>query len=127
MSDNKFPLYWDWIRSEAKFIKSDGCTLVSELFRKCCLQHDLAYYYAKDPRDAYLKMLLGHTDNWSVASSITRKQADGQFKSCIRGCSKLGKWSPIGLVRWLGVRIGAQSAWNTHRAREQKESAHAIL
>ena len=36
--------YADFITAEAAAIKSDGCTLVSELFRSCCLEHSKMAY-----------------------------------------------------------------------------------
>jgi hypothetical protein len=46
-------LYWDWVDREAAAIDSDGCSCVPDFYLKCCKVHDLAYYYATDPRTAY--------------------------------------------------------------------------
>jgi len=117
MPMSKKLLYWDFVRVEAKHIGSDGCTLVSELFRDCCLEHDLSYYCGKDPRSAYRfyrNLCAGH-DYWYFADAIERSEADDRFKKCIQDRSKLGKWSPISWVRWLGVKVGGWKPWNTHR------------
>mgnify|MGYP001579824009 FL=1 len=130
--NDKYPLYWEFVREEAAKIGSDGCSVVSELFHDACLQHDLAYWYAKDPKSAYAEMLLGIEDCWVEADPITRKEADAQFKQAIRAKSAFGKWSFIALVRWAGVRLGGRWAWRKHRRREQvalskqdSESQHA--
>ena len=114
----KKKLYWNWIYGEAAKIKSDGCTVVSELFHAACLQHDLAYYWAKNPVSAYRLYLLEYTNPWDNATAITRSQADEQFKKCIKSKSKLKNWSPLAYLRWFGVRIGGRWAWNKHRQRE---------
>lgn len=116
MTSKKVFLYWDWIEAEAKAINSDGCTLVTELFRPCCLQHDLGYYWAKDPRDAYVKWLQLAIENpWQEARTVGRDEVDIQFRDCIQSKSRVEHFSPISWLRYVGVRIGGWWAWRKHR------------
>jgi hypothetical protein len=107
----KLKLYWDWLRDEAARINSDGCTVVSECYHECCLEHDLSYYHGKSPRSAYSRYLEGYKP-WKHADPITRKQSDSRFRECIRAKSPLGKWSPMAFVRWCGVRAFGWLYWN---------------
>jgi hypothetical protein len=95
------PTYWLWIREEAARIKSDGCTLVSQLKQDCCFEHDLAYYYGKDPLDAFYV-------GWPAARKITKAEADKEFAAC---CGK-----PISLWRYPGVTIGGWFSWIKNRS-----------
>ena len=117
----KTPLYWDWVREECDKIGSDGCTLVSEMFHKCCSQHDLAYYWGKNPKSAYNYYITTVApDNeacWRYADPVTRKEADDQFKTCIQGCSVFKRFSPLSYIRWAGVRIGGAGIWARHRSK----------
>ena len=116
MSENlNYISYWAWVRAEAAIIGSDGCTLVSELYRKCCLQHDIAYYYAKDPTDAYQNYINGQKDYWENATNFSKEQADAQFRECMRQISVLNGASPIAFIRWLGVKVLGKWAWEKHR------------
>ena len=87
--------YWSEVRRLAKELGSDGCTGVSEMYRDCCYEHDIAYRTGAD--------LYGEP--------MTREQADGQFCKCIQGRSPFGKLSPMALWRWAGVRLFAGKAW----------------
>lgn len=118
-------LYWDWVRSEAALIDSDGCTRVSGIQHECCWEHDLAFYYAKDPRAAYRRYLNGDTDPWLRADVITFEQANGRFRKCHTARSVMGWLNPMAWWRYGGVRWGAKSAWEAHRAREAAEQAGA--
>lgn len=109
----KKPLYWDWIESEAALINTDGCSKVSGVYRRCCLQHDLAYYYARDPVSAYRV-------SWDNAIPTTKGEADVAFRRCMQSQSRFGFFSPIALYRWLGVKLAGKKAWNSHRQREQQ-------
>jgi hypothetical protein len=97
--------YYAWVGQEAEKINSDGCTVVSEMFRPCCLEHDLAYRHKKDPRVAYLY-------GWEKAPAITRGEADKRFRECMTVASPLKKFSPLAYIRWLGVRVGGWFGWN---------------
>ena len=119
-------LYWDWIRSEAALINSDGCSKVSGFMVECCWEHDLAFYYAKDPQDAYLRILdngLSRLDAWHDAAPITFTQANTRFKRCHIQRTKwghLGWLNPLTWIRWRGVVRLSKGAWDAHRAREQE-------
>lgn len=112
--------YWEWVRSEAALIDTDGCSAVSGLDVECCFEHDLGYYYAKDPRDAYRESRYTGSYTWVDADPITRGEVDRRFRVCLQNNSKFGRWSPMAIWRWLGVRVGGQAAWDKHRAREQQ-------
>ena len=114
----RVPLYWDWIESEAAVIGTDGCSKVTGAYRRCCLQHDLSYFYAAAPASAYRLFIAGTSNFWGHATRIDRATADAAFRRCIQAHSKAGFWSPVALMRWLGVKIGGQGAWEAHRARE---------
>lgn len=118
-------LYWDWVESESALIKTDGCSKVSGAYRKCCWQHDLSYYYAADPVSAYLHWRRNTPDYWRVATPLTKGAADASLRRCIQSESALGFFSPVALWRWLGVRVGASTAWASHRAREQASAGPA--
>ena len=119
--------YWIWIRSEAALIDTDGCSAVSGLKIECCFEHDLAYYFAKDPRDAYRLWRQEVLHPWLVAEPIDREESDRRFKDCHRNRSIFGRYSPMALYRWLGVRWKAQQAWDEHRAREAREAETALF
>ncbi len=99
--------YWRFIEKEAQKVGSDGCTGVSEWNRECCLEHDLACHYEKNPHSAYEFYVAGVRNFWVQAEEMTRRQADYQFGACNIA------WSPtkVGKVRsffrFIGVRIGA--------------------
>lgn len=115
-------MFWDWVEQESVLIKTDGCSKVSGAFRKRCRVHDLAYYFAKDPVDAYKLYVLGSSLYWLQAAPITKAQADAEFRKGIQSDSALGFFSPVAAWRWLGLRfLGGQAAWDSHRAREQAE------
>lgn len=107
--------YYAWVRAEAAAIGSDGCTVVSEIYGWCCLQHDIAYYYAKDPVDAYQCYISGQAEYWKNAAPITRDQADAQFRDCMKAKSVLNGASPIAHIRWVGIVLLGKWAWNKHR------------
>lgn len=111
------PTYLNFVRSEAALVDTDGCSGVSGVYVECCFEHDLGYFHAKDPRDAYLKFKSGSVDYWADAKPITRAEVDRRFRKCHQARSVFGKWSPMALWRWLGVRLGAQGAWDRHRRR----------
>lgn len=124
----KKALYWDWVREEAAKIKSDGCSGVPDFYLEACLQHDLAYFYAKNPRSAYtywLKMdssegnaywnnIEGNT-YWKLADPMFQSEADAQFRKAIQKRSRLGVFSPMSWWRWLGLKVFGKKAWNRHK------------
>jgi hypothetical protein len=96
--------YYDWIKAEALKINSDGCSRVLDIHKVCCYEHDLAYFYGRDPQKAYVV-------GWGLAAKISRSDADEYFKHCnlLMGPSALAWW------RWMGVRLGGWNAWRKHR------------
>jgi hypothetical protein len=103
------PEYREWVREEARKIGSDGCSKVAEIHRDCCLEHDLAYFYGRDPRAAFV------TRSWSLAAKISRSETDARFRECNQDADPLGKASPLAFWRWAGVRVGGWLAWRNHR------------
>lgn len=109
-------LYWDWVKEQAAAIHSDGCSGVPEFYHKCCLQHDLFYWYAKDPQEAYKRYLLDLEPWHDNLRHGTKAEADTELRQCIQNCSKLGKFSPMSWWRWVAVKYLANKAWNSHAA-----------
>lgn len=105
------PTYWNFCRSEAALLDTDGCSQVSGFHVECCFEHDIAYRYGKDPRDAYLHFKSGSLDYWKDAKPITRGETDRRFRKCHQARSKFGKYSPMALYRWVGVRLFGGKAW----------------
>ena len=114
MAERKY-LYWDWIKVEAKRINSDGCSKVVDFRRECCYLHDLAYYYGRDPKDAYKRYLMNDGQCWANADKINRGYADGLIKQCYHDKSPINGASPLVWTRWLGTRAGGWWAWRKHR------------
>ena len=115
---SKRVMYWTFIENEAALIKTDGCSKVSGAYRKHCRVHDLSYYHAADPVDAFKLYLGGDPDYWWHAARVTKEGADAAFRRGIQSDSALGFFSPVAAWRWLGLKIGGQRAWDSHRARE---------
>src|SRR5689334_7434831 len=91
--------YWKWIQEQASLIHSDGCTHAEEWKRQCCWQHDLAYYYGRNPRSAFEK-------GWQEADKISFVEANNQFAGCLPWYLK---------YRWLAVMGGGYWIWRKHR------------
>ena len=79
------------------FIGSDGCTLVLDICKEACIEHD--FYYA--------------TKMDFTGKPISRTMADRLFKEASRKCSALGKASPMSVWRWLGVRAIGWIFWRS--------------
>ena len=94
--------YWEWVEAESIKIKSDGCTKAKDWCKKCCWEHDLAFYYAKDPRHAFI------CRDWDLADPITFAQANSMFAKCLPWYLR---------YRWLGVTLGSWGIWKRHRAK----------
>lgn len=122
------PTYWEWIESEAALVESDGCTKATGFQLACCWEHDVAFWYARDPRSAY-RHWLEHHDRvraWREADDVTFEQANRDFKRCHTQRSSLGWWwwlDPRNVVRWRVVVRASRAAWDRHRAREAAASA----
>jgi len=108
--------YWAWVREECIEIKADGCSKVTQAFKDSCLEHDLSYYYAKDPRDAYAWYLKSELDPWELAKPINRGEADALKAARLREHGLVG-WA-FSTWRWAGLRLGGWIAWRNHRRRE---------
>ena len=100
--------YEEWVKYEASVIKSDGCSKVTDIHKFCCLEHDLAYYYGRNPKHAFVV-------GWDKAQKVTRGDADTAFRRCNQYFSEFKLYSPMALWRWVGVRVGGWNAWNKHR------------
>jgi hypothetical protein len=117
----QFPTYWNFIKSEAALMDTDGCSAVTGARVECCFEHDLGYRRARDPRDAYRHFRNGRlADPWDAALPIERSEVDRRFRQCLMNRSTLGRWSPMAWWLWAGVRVGAKGAWERHRQREQE-------
>ena len=112
-------LYWDWIKAEALKVGSDGCSKVPDFYLGACRQHDLAYFYAKDPRSAYTHQ------SWALADHITKGGADIQFRQTIQKKSTFGVLSPMSWWRWLGLKLFGSKAWNSHADTHIKDNEDA--
>lgn len=87
---------WSRVREMARTLGSDGCSGPTfELYRDCCLQHDIAYRTGRDEDGA----------------PITRREADARFRQCMQARSALGRWSPVAWWRWLAVRAVGWAYW----------------
>lgn len=84
------------------YIDSDGCTGVPDFYKAECIKHD--FYY--------------RTHHNFKGELISKEWADLSFMRGIQSKSKFGKYSPMALWRYLGVRIFGRSAW------EGSESCH---
>ena len=92
--------YWTWIKQEALKAKSDGCTHALEIRVNCCYEHDLAYYYGRDPKDAYqISCTHPEVDPWESAVVISKVSADWRLGSC----SHLWWRVPATLLGGLGI------------------------
>jgi hypothetical protein len=121
------PNYIHWLRAEATLIDTDGCSAVSGLKVECCYEHDLSYFYAKDPREAYRRRngaLPGSSLVWSNTPPITFEETNRRFRKCLQARSKLGRYSPMALWRWAGVAWfpASRASWDAHRQREKVQA-----
>jgi hypothetical protein len=112
------PTFWNWLRSEAELISTDGCSRVSGAKIDCCYLHDLMFYHGSDPHEAYRLYRIGRLEPWTDAHRITRAEADRHLRRCLCNRSVLGHWSPMAWWRWLAVRLFAGGAWAAHRQRD---------
>jgi len=110
--------YWAWVAAEAARIGSDGCTCVSEWHQPCCLEHDLACHFGREPFSAYLASLAGSASPWLEAKDMPRRKADEMFGECNFKASgkNPGGWFRSG-IRFLGVRLGALLGIGTRQSK----------
>ena len=84
------------------YIDSDVCTGVPDFYKEECIKHD--FYY--------------RTHHNFKGELISKNQADLMFMRGIQNKSKFGKFSPMALWRYLGVKLFGGKAW------EGNESCH---
>lgn len=118
MTAPRYFLYWEWVEHESALIHTDGCSKVTGAFRKHCRVHDLAYYYARDLVDAYRRFVAGDPAYWVNARLITKAEADAQLRRGMQSDSPAGFFSPLAVIRWLGLEVAGGKAWDAHRARD---------
>lgn len=116
------PCYFNWLREQATLANTDGCSRVTGFKVECCYEHDLAYFYHRDPRDAYLRWKTGSLHPWREARPIDRGATDARFRRCLQARSRLGFWSPMALWRWVGVKVGGSGAWKAWKGRQVVEA-----
>ena len=119
----KLPLYWTWVESEAALINSDGCSKVSGLHVECCWEHDLAFYYGRDPRAAYRLYIAGESSPWLLARPISFEECNARFRNCHVPRTKWGWLNPLVWIRWRGVARFSRAAWEKHSAARPVEPA----
>jgi len=96
--------YWRRVEHLAKLIKSDACSSITQIFKSCCYEHDIFY----------------RTHSTILTNrSITKEEADLQFKLCMQSRSPVGKASPVAHARYWALtsrfspfRGTAQRAWD---------------
>lgn len=88
--------YWRDVRARAAALGSDGCTAATERFHDCCLRHDIEYRTGR--------IALG-------MRRLTRAEADRRFLRCMQARSPLGRWTPLGWLRYAAVRVFGGHAW----------------
>lgn len=84
------------------YIDSDGCTGVPDFYKEECIKHD--FYY--------------RTHHNFKGELISKNQADLLFMQGIQSKSQFGKFSPMALWRYIGVKLFGGKAW------EGNESCH---
>lgn len=90
-SQTTTPEYWTRIRARAKELGSDGCTKAKDWHVECCYEHDIHW----------------RTGKTLDGDPITTAEANARFRECIQNRSRLGRFSHMSWVRWVGVSIGA--------------------
>lgn len=101
------PAYAARVCAEAKRIKSDGCSGVTQAYRIVCEEHDISF--------------ATHLDFFTGAP-ITEEQADLMLRWGIQRHSRLGRGSLIAWIRYTGLSkekgfgLGS-TAWDTGPAR----------
>jgi len=89
-------IYWERVKSRALQLKSDGCTGVPDWFLYSCEEHDIHY----------------RTHKTILSDDLDRDQADYVLRRRVQQGSVFGWLSPISWIRWTGVRIAGNGAWN---------------
>lgn len=123
--------YWPFIHEVAVAIRSDGCSgPATNAFYPGCEEHDVQYFFGTDAREAYQLWSAARSDEiegkgraltvfqaMSISQTITREQADRDFKLYIRAQSRAGRWSPVAWWRYLVLAKWkrGQGAWDRRR------------
>lgn len=84
------------IKKIAKFIDTDGCTGVSDMYWSACVTHDFWYTHKVD----------------FDGSPIEQKEADKRFRKLIQKKSPFGFFSPMSWWRWAGVSLFGKKFWD---------------
>lgn len=90
----------DDIKNIRLYIDSDGCTGVPDFYKEECIKHD--FYY--------------RTHHGFDRKMMTKNEADLAFMRGIQAKSKFGKYSPMALWRYLGVKLFGGSAWQGEKS-----------
>ena len=98
------PQYRAWLIIEGTLIKADGCSHAFEWAHCCCLEHDLAYYYGRDPQHAFQ---IGGPTQWQLADPIGFMTANSRFRAHLPWYLK---------YRWLAVSTAGWPIWTKHRS-----------
>lgn len=78
-----------------EYIQTDGCTLVPDVYKEACIEHDFYYVTHRDFTGLF----------------ISRAEADRRLRITKQRLSKLGKTSPLSWWRWIGVRAFGWLFW----------------
>jgi hypothetical protein len=95
--------YWERVKEWAA-ANSDGCTGVKDIHVHCCWEHDYHFRHART----------------LDGEPITFDETNLEFRKCIQAASKLGRFSPLSWIRWLGVKHFGRAIWDRHRLRENE-------
>lgn len=103
-------VYWDQVRVIARWLKTDGCSSVSQVYMAPCLEHDI-HYRTRRSVESWIRNI----PEWP----ITRLQADVQMLLATMARSPLRVFTLIGWVRFWGLRLFGGKAWrdNAKQAR----------
>lgn len=69
-------------------IKSDGCSGVPDIYGDCCIIHDLCYRFGIDV----------------YGNKVKKITSDEILRKCMQGKARLGRFSPVSWMYWLGVK-----------------------
>jgi hypothetical protein len=99
--------YWDAVRRKAQEIKSDGCTVVADIYVDCCFEHDIHFYFGRK---------ISPTTGEIEENPISFLEANATLRNCIMKHSRFGRWSPLAWIRYIGVTtVFGLKIWNRHR------------
>lgn len=102
--------YWDIVRQYARLLESDGCTGVSDIYRDCCLEHDIHY----------------RTHRTITGIEIDKEYADCKLWECVVSRSWFGRFSPRAWILWLGVTMFGRKAWNNYESTRSERASDGL-